>query len=134
MAILIRLRAYLRRPVRFGSVLASYLGIILIAAYTWGVVTHEGHLRVHDLCSVVVNVHESAQFRALTEHENLQATYEFLADPENQRESPALYDRVRDNLKIARQRVRQADQDVLATSIPPTCEPYAKEPHNNGHR
>lgn len=101
-----------------------WLVVVLTAGSLFGSIEHEGHVREQQLCGVVINVHNNAKFRAQTEHEQLDSTRSYLADPESQRESHALYKRVRDNLPVIEARVLAANANVKATAVPPVCKKY----------
>lgn len=101
-------------------VLASMFGVGLQA------IRHEGAVREQQLCGVVINVHHNAQFRARTEHQNLQSTLDYLADPDSKHDAPALYRRVKANLSVVQARDTEARAAVRATEIPPVCLRYVR--------
>lgn len=142
---------FLRRPVAWGAVLLSYVGIIAVTAYAAGTaasnstavqresqrantaleqrfqaadrrISSVNNAANRDLCKVVSNVHVNAKFRARTEHQNLRNAKAYVRTGEDAN----LVRRVRDTLPIVRQRVRDAEANVRATAVPPTCKRYVR--------
>jgi hypothetical protein len=70
-------------------------------------------------------VHTNAAFRRSTERASLESTKAYLDDPDTPHD--VLYKRIRENLPAAEARVRAAEDNVKATTVPPTCRPYQKK-------
>lgn len=104
---------------------AAWVVTLLVIGLLFQQIRSEAHTRERDLCKVVVNVHRNAQFRAKTEHDQLFQTQKYLADTDPT-ESPSLYKRIKQNLPATLERVKVADGNVQATTVPPTCKPYQK--------
>lgn len=145
------LRDALKRPVPWGAVLLTYVGILLALGYTVHVssdaqnkITMEQKRAdaklaaatatvTHDLCMVVINVHDNAQQRYKIELAQLATTEDYLADPASA-ESPALRARVRAGLPATKGRVAAAKGNVKATEIPASCKPFVGEKHHAARR
>lgn len=104
--------------------LGFWLAFVLTSAVLFGQIHREGAIREQQLCAVVINVHENAKFRANTEITNLNQTLDYLRDADSKKDNPALYDRVKKNLPISKERVVVAQANVVATDVPPVCQKY----------
>lgn len=124
------LRAFLKRPVAWGAVLLSYVGIIAVVAFAASVgadsragteralravqaeslradrqLAAEATRRERDLCQVVINVHRNAIFRANTERNRVEQTKAYLKDTAREEDS-------------ARDTDSQALRDRVAANLP----------------
>lgn len=124
------LRAAARRPATAGALFLSYAGIVVVLAFAVVTSAHrtgdikvEAHHREADICRVIINLHQNAQFRAKAEHNRLDGTLSYLEDHKS--DNSDLVRRVRAALPNTRADVLAADQSVAATAVPPTCRPQA---------
>lgn len=137
---LTRLRNFLRRPVAWGAVILSYIGIMVALVFA-GItssnndadIRHEADVRERDICTVIVNVNNNAKFRAQTEANRLENTKAYLRDTarfeddNRDTDSGELRARVKATLPLIRADAKQAKANVTATAPPPTCVKYAKK-------
>ena len=72
-------------------------------------------------CELVGAINTNARFRWHTERRRLRSTRAFLRDPDNRRETPELYRRIKATVKYTEEDVEVARRNVHATNPPPTC-------------
>ena len=126
------LRELLGRPVAWGAVILTYIGLIGVGVYTFEVNRIEGQVRERDLCGVVINVHRNNRDQMRTSQNAYQQTREYLRVRRGD-ELSALELRIKQNLPVARRRMIDSVESYVATTPPPTCAKYEqKEPYDPG--
>lgn len=97
---------------------------VMTAAGLFGSIHRESSIREEQLCGVVINIHNNAQFRAHDEQQRLKATLDFINDKQAKENEPTLWLLAKKNLPDLRDRVAAVNFNVEATRVPPVCQKY----------
>jgi len=111
--------AWWQRPVSWGAVFLSYIGIIGAAAYGAATLRIESNHRQTQICQVIENVHKNAQVQARADRRRINGIEEYLKDPLVPRDG--LYSRIKETLPRAREDYEVSRAAVTGTVPPSSC-------------
>jgi len=112
-------RSAWQRPVSWGAVFLSYIGIIGAVAYGTTTLQIEQNHRQTQICQVLKSMHENAKDRERADGRRVAGIKAYLADPQVARD--ALYARVKETLPRAREDHEASRAAVLGSIVPSTC-------------
>jgi hypothetical protein len=107
------------RPVSWGAVFLSYIGIIGVAAYAGVTLQLEQDHRQSQICQIIKNVHMNAEDRVGVDKRRVEGITAYLRDREVPRD--ALYNRIRETLPRAREDYAASREAAIGTKPPSSC-------------